>query len=129
MFRDYDNWNLLKKKLNERKTYPLFKEREIWWCSIGINIGVETNGKNKLFNRPVLILKKFNENIFWGIPLTSKIKKGKFYYNFYIANKTSESCAMLLQLKVFTSKRLGSKIGLIEAEEFMMLKEKIKEMI
>ena len=57
-----------------------FHEREIWWASIGANIGFEQNGKNENYERPVLIIKKFNKEIFWGLPLTSKEKSGKYYF-------------------------------------------------
>ncbi len=30
------------------------------WCSIGINVGDEEDGKNELYERPVLVIKKFN---------------------------------------------------------------------
>ena len=33
-----------------------FKERDIFWVSIGQNIGYEQNGKSDIFSRPVLIL-------------------------------------------------------------------------
>lgn len=36
----------------------LFYEREIWWCSLGVNIGFEQDGTNDLFERPVLVIKK-----------------------------------------------------------------------
>lgn len=41
--------------MHDRSLY--FKERQIWWASIGQNIGVEANGKNKKYERPVIILK------------------------------------------------------------------------
>ena len=81
MNKDFDDWNELKNKY-ESHNNQIFEENEIWWASIGVNIGFESCGKNSNFNRPVLILKKFNKFIFLGIPLSSKIKQGKYYYNF-----------------------------------------------
>ena len=52
-------------------TRPTFKEGKLWWCSIGMNIGVESTGKGERFTRPI-ILKKFNTNSFIGIPLTTR---------------------------------------------------------
>lgn len=49
---------------------------------MGQNIGFEQNGKGDNFVRPVIILKKFNKNMFFGIPLSTQIKDGKFYYYF-----------------------------------------------
>jgi ABC-type oligopeptide transport system substrate-binding subunit len=74
MLKDFINWIQYKIYLNTRKKFPKFKEGEIWWCSFGINVGIETDGKNDKFNRPVLVFKKFNSQQFLAIPLTSKEK-------------------------------------------------------
>ena len=71
MNKDFDNWGVVKKRLNCIRNLRTFNEREIWWCSVGLNIGYEIYGKNELFNRPVLIIKKFSSSIFLGLPLTS----------------------------------------------------------
>ena len=75
MDKNFDDWNLVKKNLDKNDSSPTFQKREIWWCSIGLNIGHEENGKNKDYSRPVLIIRKFNNHIFWGIPLTTQIKE------------------------------------------------------
>ena len=72
--KDFDGWNPIKKSLDDTKSTPTFKEREIWWCSVGINIGHESDGKNELYHRPVLIIRKFSKRLFWGIPTTSQNK-------------------------------------------------------
>lgn len=58
----FDIWNGNKKKLDGRKSsqsFTNFKEREIWFCSVGKNIGTELNGRyekrNDTFSRPVLV--------------------------------------------------------------------------
>jgi len=57
--KDFDAWNV-KKKLTDTKmsSAPFFKERDIWWMSIGLNVGYEEDGKH--------------ENLvaiyFWGYP-------------------------------------------------------------
>jgi hypothetical protein len=60
MLNDYDSWNRKKKIIEAKKYYKYIKEREIWWCSAGLNIGDEQNGKNFNFERPFIIIKKFN---------------------------------------------------------------------
>src|SRR3977135_3027575 len=37
---------------------PTFQEREIWWRSVGVNVGHEMDGKNQFYNLPVLIVRK-----------------------------------------------------------------------
>ncbi len=69
--KDHDGWDKFYKKLEGFGDGPFFKEREIWWVSIGINIGHEEDGKGEQYSRPVLILKKFNKYTFSGIPLST----------------------------------------------------------
>lgn len=101
----FANWVKLKIIIhhsNIGKRY--FHEREIWWASIGANIGYEENGKNDNYERPVLILKKFNKEIFWGLPLTSKEKTGKYYFTTTHNNK--KYSVIISQLRILSSKRL-----------------------
>ena len=56
------NWLELKIKLWTKKNQVVFRQGDIWWCSLGFNIGEEIFGKGKKFTRPVLIFKKFTAN-------------------------------------------------------------------
>src|SRR3989344_2005502 len=109
-FKDFDRWNELKKKLHisvKAKDF-YFREREIWWCSLGVNIGFEQDGKNDNFERPVLIVKIFNKEVLWIVPLTSRHKDNKYYYKFDYKNKPQS--AILSQVRLISSKRLLRKI-------------------
>jgi hypothetical protein len=44
MQKDFDKWNETKKKIHDRINTPFFNEREVWWCVLGRNIGVEQDG-------------------------------------------------------------------------------------
>ena len=112
----FDKWNDLKKSLDSRKKLKYFSEREIWWCSLGKNIGHEQDGKNDLFERPVLIIKQFNLRLFWAIPLTSKLKKHKFYHQ-YKFNGIKYS-AVLSQVRMLDVNRLQRKIGHLNKKDF-----------
>ncbi len=116
MEKDFDKWNILKKRIEKQKNHIYAKRREIWWCYLGVNIGSEICGKNKIFERPVLVLKVFNKHILLIIPLTTK-DKGIFYHvKLDIDNQTS--FAMFEQIKVISSKRLSRKIGRLNAVQF-----------
>lgn len=52
---DLSAWNGVKVLLHFVHSVPNFTEGEVWWCSCGENVGIEINGKNKEFTRPVLI--------------------------------------------------------------------------
>jgi mRNA interferase MazF len=80
MFKKFLEWIGLKEKIHNKKSVPLyFNEGEIWWCAVGENIGIEINGKGKLFSRPVFVYKKLSKDGFLGIPLTTQEKKGSWF--------------------------------------------------
>mgnify|MGYP001574874896 CR=1 FL=1 len=128
MEKDFDGWNIKKKLINSLiKTKDLyFHEREIWWCSLGVNIGYEQDGKNENFERPVLILKKFNSDTALIVPLTSSFKENKYHYKL----STEESSLVILsQIRLISSKRMLRKVEMINEEEFLEIIEKIKGII
>lgn len=75
----FDEWNILKKKVNDIKDDLYVNPREIWFAHLGINVGNEEDGKGMTFQRPVLILKKVG-NMFFVAPLTSKGREDRFYH-------------------------------------------------
>jgi mRNA interferase MazF len=79
-------------------------------------LGVESDGKNDNFERPVLIVKKFNGQMCWSVPLTSKERKGEHYLRVNYDDGISFVC--LSQIKTMSSKRLLRKIGMISEKEF-----------
>lgn len=126
--KEFDIWNRKKKSIQEGDKLPYFHEREVWFFSGWINVGVEQNGKWIDFARPIIVVKKFNKHSFWWIPLSSQEKTGKVYYSF---NFTWEkmSYSNISQLKLSSSKRLIRKIGMVSKEDFLALKQKIKSLI
>lgn len=120
-------WTKLKYKLHvaEPKEPVYFYEREIWWCALGANIGFEQDGKNDNFERPVLILRKFNEHMVWALPLTSKDKAdSKFYQE--TEYEGERFFVILSQIRTVSSKRLLRKIRTLPEEEFTQVLEKVK---
>lgn len=120
-------WHKIKIKiqLKEDKNNLYFQEREVWWASIGVNIGHEEDGKNKRFERPVLILKKFNKHLILIIPLSSKVKRGKFYYYKFSSNNRYFISAMICQIRLISSKRLFRKMGKVGNDDFNEIKRRI----
>jgi mRNA interferase MazF len=65
-------WIGIKQKLDANDFHPpLVNEGDLWWCSIGENVGVEVSGKGVNFTRPVIVLRKFGRLAFFGIPTTT----------------------------------------------------------
>ena len=85
------------------------------------------DGKNQFYNRPVLIVRKFNPHIFFGVPLATKIKQNPYY--FPMRFKDREQCAMLSQLRLWDSKRLTHKMGQLPDEQFEAVKEAVRGLL
>jgi mRNA interferase MazF len=117
MQKDFKNWIKLKETLhNKLHKPPYFKEREIWWCSVGENIGYEINGKNNLFNRPVLIVRKLDKYSFLGVPLTSNRKEGSWYV--FITHGDKISTAVVSQLRHLDYRRLDKRMATLDESDF-----------
>jgi mRNA interferase MazF len=127
VIKDFKTWHDIKTEINDSPRLPSYSEREIWWCSIGTNVGHEEDGKGLYSRRPVLIVKKFNQHVFWGVPLTTQIKDKHYYHR--ISFKGVEQCVMLSQLRLWESKRLNARMGKLESEQFNPIREKLKSML
>jgi mRNA-degrading endonuclease toxin of MazEF toxin-antitoxin module len=125
--KDFDKWHVNKKGVNQNER-PFFHEREIWFAHLGINIGFEQDGSGKNYLRPIIIYKKFNNEIFWGIPLTRTNRTNQYYFQLD-SEKEKSSKAILSQVRLFDAKRLSYKTRTISEEEFEILNEKFKALL
>jgi len=125
--KNFLDWHKVKKELEEKGNRIHFQIRDIFFCSIGENVGFEQDGRGGEFLRPVVVLKKFNNEVFLGVPLTHTDKKGKYYFTFKLNNK--KSVAILSQVRLFDAKRMKYKIGMINEKDFLILKEKIRQLL
>ena len=128
--KEYDWWNKLKKEIqsdtNEPDYFP--KEGEVWMSSLGKNIGFEQNGSGTNFSRPILVVKKFNNHMFWCASLSTKQKKFDFYYNFIDPNGEKVS-VILAQLKLVSVKRLKRKLYDISSDNLKKIKGKLRKFL
>ncbi|MFA7252464.1 MAG: type II toxin-antitoxin system PemK/MazF family toxin [Candidatus Paceibacterota bacterium] len=128
MEKDFDLWNIKKKETQRIDDIVLFYEREVWWCIIGTNIGVEIDGKHELFLRPVVVVRKFNKYMTLVIPTTTQDRDNKYYFAVTGEdNKVYNTC--LSQIKSISSKRLFRKIGTIKYGDYQALLEKTAYMV
>ena len=123
MPKDFDAWNKQKKILNGSDSDSQFHVREIWWGSLGLNIGVESDGKNDSFERPLLILRIFNREMLWVLPITSTLKDSPFYYRFMF--KDVEQSIMLSQIRVISAKRLRRRVNTLSEINFTRVLEEL----
>ena len=84
---EFNKWNDKKQEIHIEKQRPFFYEQEVWFCSLGVNIGFEQDGRGVESLRPILILKKFNKEIFWALPMTKNVKEGKYYHTVSVSGR------------------------------------------
>ncbi len=125
MDKDFTSWNKLKTEIDKKQKKIFFHSREVWWCSLGLNVGFEEDGKGSLYERPVLILKVFNNDAFLALPFTSANKSG-FYYH-ALENKGYTTSVILSQVRLISPKRLSRKIRTISKQDFVAIKESFEK--
>lgn len=124
MQKDFQKWHKKKEALDNISVRVFFHEREVWWCSVGINVGFEQDGRGEDFARPILIFKKFNNEVFWATPLSTKIKKGKFYVPIDLGDDI-QRVAIISQLRLIDAKRLADKISTISTENYRLIQKAV----
>ena len=127
MHKDFDQWNEIKKSIeagtDTKIGFP--QAGEVWMCALGRNVGFEQNGSGDNFSRPVLIIKKFNNQMFWSVPLSTKQKQFDFYFNF-IDTDGKKVSAILAQMKLVSVKRLKRKLYDIPRVTFNEMKQRLQ---
>lgn len=122
----FDAWNERKKetdaKFPDRSLY--IHEREVWWSSVGVNVGSEIDGKNENFERPVLVAKVISGGGFFGIPLTTKPKGHR--YEVAVQHSKGMTFANVSQLRFFSAKRLLRKVGVVDRENFESVMSRVR---
>ncbi len=121
LFQKMRVWCVRKIEIHTKNNDVLFRQGDVWWCSVGINIGHEAYGKGVGFTRPVLVLKKLSRGLFFGLPLTSQNKKGTWYIEIEI--KGEKSFVVLSQARVFDTRRLIDRIVTLKPDQFERIKK------
>jgi mRNA-degrading endonuclease toxin of MazEF toxin-antitoxin module len=123
--KDFDHWNEKKKQVHAAEPAKFCHPREIWRCSLGVNVGFEQDGAGKYFERPVIVIHGFNERIFFGAALTSREKDGKYYFPIGTFGGRN-SFVILSQVRLVDAKRLIEKIGILDEGRFVELKSALQ---
>jgi mRNA interferase MazF len=122
----YLKWNERQQFLQGKQNLALFHDRELWWCSIGINVGHEENGKGERFARPIVIFKKFSSKTLWGIPVTTQNNTSPFYVAITIGDDRKR-WAIVSQMRFFDSRRLLGKIGTISIIDYHFIQKAVTD--
>jgi mRNA-degrading endonuclease toxin of MazEF toxin-antitoxin module len=124
--KDFDAWNEKKKSI-DAETLRFYTVREIWWCSLGVNVGTEQNGKGDEFARPCVIVQAFGMNGCMVIPLTTSKKENKHRISIgEVSGKAAK--ANLSQVRVIDTRRLIKKIGFLDKALFHEIEKHIRDL-
>ena len=123
METEYDVWNDQKKKIAQLVPDIVFKEGDVWWCSLGKNIGEEVYGKGQNFMRPVIVFRKLTSTACVILPLSTVIKEGSWYFT--LAFNHGLSSVLMHQIRMVSSKRFESRMGTLSEIEFRALKNAV----
>jgi mRNA interferase MazF len=126
---DYNDWNKKKQEIHssEKTEKIYFKEGQVWWCSVGLNIGDEVYGKGENFKRPVLVVRKLSKNLCIALPVTTKQKVGSWFVEISIHNM--KRWVMLSQIRSVSKKRFNFKISELTESDFSKVKEKLEQLL
>lgn len=128
MRKEFDDWNTVKKVVDAKSRAPYYHEREIWWCTLGVNIGSEQDGSLKEYRRPILVLKSFGRDTCLVIPLTTSLRIHPLRPSIgLVAGK--EAHALLSQIRTIDTKRLVRKIEVLNQAIFSNIREIARGML
>lgn len=120
-------WIGVKEALHDKKhKAPYVSEGDIWWASVGENIGYEMNGKSDKFSRPVIIYKKLARGFYCVIPTTTQIKTGSWFVHFKQHGEDRTAC--LHQVRTIDYRRLWSKVGELDDSDMKRMKTGFKHL-
>lgn len=125
--KDFDTWNEKKKTLENSAQEIVYKAGQIWWCSLGLNIGSEQDGKHENFERPVLIIRSLGKKICLCVPLTTSDER--HFFKIPVPSFSPETKASISQVRTISTKRLLRRIDTLERKEFAMVKQALHSLI
>ena len=128
MKKDFDGWNETKKATDSRRGAPFYHEREMWWCTLGVNVGSEENGSGGEYRRPALVLKGLSIETCLIVPLTTWTKDHPLRIAVGLVGG-KEARAILSQMRVIDTKRLVRKIEYLDVDTFEQIRKAARGML
>jgi mRNA-degrading endonuclease toxin of MazEF toxin-antitoxin module len=132
--KDFDGWHEEKKLIEAGTpshggaTGHHYKAREVWWCSLGTNVGEEHDGTGDNYDRPVLVLMGFTINSCLIVPLTTSLRDHRLRPSVGIVGGKAAR-ALLSQIRVIDRKRLIKKIQYLDQTIFDATIKAVKDML
>ena len=128
MKKDFDTWNEEKKEIDRKSLSRFYHPREVWWCSLGVNVGFEQDGTNEHYQRPVLVIRAFSRHVCLVAPLTTSVKKNKYHFDLgKIGDR--EAFVIISQIRLVDTKRFTDRLTIINKEMFEEIRKTIRKLI
>ena len=124
-FKDFDKWNIVKKRTHDNELKVSIRAGEIRWISCGVNVGSEIDGKGESFTRPALIIHVVGAVLALVIPLSTKLKDVAGYIPFEFQGKTTSICVH--QMRIISQRRILARKGRISDNRLKEIKSQIKK--
>ena len=128
MKKDFDGWNERKKRIHAGGGNKHYHEREVWWLSLGCNVGYEQDGAGEDFERPVLFLKGFSRFVCLVVPLTTSKKENPYHVSVGVVDG-KQAVAIFSQLRLVDTRRLVNKVGMVDMRYFEAVRKAAKGML
>lgn len=128
MHKDFDKWNNLKKQIHVQSENKFYRSREIWWCSLGINVGFEQDGTSEESQRPVLIIRGFSKNVCLVVPLTTSTKNNPYHVSIGKVDD-KEAFVIISQIRLIDTKRLVNRVMVLNKNLFEIIKKAVKNLL
>jgi mRNA-degrading endonuclease toxin of MazEF toxin-antitoxin module len=125
--KNFEKWMVQKENLNNSQVNKWCRAKEVWWCSVGQNVGYEEDGKDEKRLRPVVVLRNFGFHTALVVSLTTSQKNSSFHFDLGIVAE-KRSFAIISQIKLVDTKRLFKQIDVLERGVFDKLKIAIKNL-
>ncbi len=126
--KDFDGWNDIKKDIHASGEAAYYHVRDVRWCLLGTNIGYEQDGSGQGRARPVLVLKAFSRHVCLVVPLTTSQKKNPYHRSVGTIGGL-HAFAIISQIRLVDTRRLGLKICTLEKKIFEETKKAVKDML
>jgi len=121
----FDNWNVVKKKIDFKKKVFYPKHREIWNINLWKNIWFENDWKWDLFTRPVLVLKQI-WSLYLVVAMSTVEKENKFYFEIDYKYFNKKSFIILSQFRTIDKRRFINKKAKLNINDFEEIKKRVK---
>jgi len=120
-------WCALKVRIDRRERKHFYKEREVYWCHFGVNIGHEQDGKGEKSSRPALVIKGLSKETCFVVPLTTATHAHTYRIPVGVIGG-KKTLAIISQMRVVDVKRFTDRIGIVDKEVFAKIRKAVKDM-